>query len=231
MSAPTTPPIAAIPPAPSSQEDSDAESSSSPTSSTKHRRRSAAKCIWLLTYRATSPSIDRKMMEDAGGLSPTECHTLPASVEGYKITFVKLLRRVREKQVQAFMRWARIERRVECGDDEEVKPIIGAERNGGVLANHPDMRRIRLLLAAGNPASEMESWTESVEESTSTRLLKRFKDTDDRVLLTKYTKAVAELSVATAAISELKKKNSSLKADLREAHAKCQKTAERQKKK
>ena len=231
MSAPTTPPIAAISPAPSSQEDSDAESSSSPTSSTKHRRRSAAKCIWLLTYRATSPSIDRKMMEDAGGLSPTECHTLPASVEGYKITFVKLLRRVREKQVQAFMRWARIERGVECGDDEEVKPIIGAERNGGVLANHPDMRRIRLLLAAGNPASEMESWTESVEESTSTRLLKRFRDTDDRVLLTKYTKAVAELGVATAAIRELNKKNSSLKADLREAHAKCQKTAERQKKK
>ena len=173
--------------------------------------RSAAKASWMLVYEAASPSITHEML-DTHGFSPTECHTLV--VKDQKFTYFRLCRRVRAKQIKAFMRNANQVYDVQY-DEGDPATFISDDKKDFALAKHPIFRRIRALVSSEEHG--IETWTEPKSEITQMRLMKRFNEASDEGLMKRHLKVESALEAAHDRIKDLTKKNSDLKANLKKA--------------
>jgi hypothetical protein len=189
------------------------------SSETKNTDRSAAKTSWMLVYDSTSPSITREMLDEYG-FSPTECHTLIS--EGHKYTYFRLCRRVREKQIVAFMENSNKVHNVQYDDksDPDFKTVISDGKKDSKLTTHPVFRHIRTLTSTVGVVSDdhgIETWTESKSEVIHLRLMKRFNEASDRALLKRYSTAESELAAAKEKIKDLKKQNLDLRASVKKS--------------
>ena len=142
----------------------------------KPQRRDAAKSMFLVAYGATSKTVTQEMMQGSG-LCPMECHSLEH--DGFKYSYMKLYKRVREGQIKAFMLHAITEHGVEQEDEADmlskgIKAIVSCEKkSNAAFAEHPAMQRIRAKLASPSSCeTALESWKDS--DSTKARLIKRF---------------------------------------------------------
>ena len=165
------------------------------------------------------------MMMDYG-LCPTECHSLEHE-DGFKYSFVKLLRRAREGQIRDFMLYAIKERGVDQEDADVmlsrgVQPVISGGRQSNALVVHPVLIIIRDKLASpqSHPSVVLESWVDKTVPRK--RLFKRSRNADnndDRSLLDTY---ASDLKDANKKIATLNSDNKALKLQLQkleERHA------------
>jgi hypothetical protein len=173
----------------------------------------------MVVYDTASPSISHEMLDEYG-FSPTECHTLTS--EGHKYTYFRLCRRVREKQIVAFMQNSTKVHTVQYDDksDPDFKTVISDGKKDTKLTTHSVFRHIRTLTSTVGAVSDdhgIETWTESKSEVIHLRLMKRFNEASDRALLKCHSKAESELEAAKEKIKDLKKQNSDLRASVRKS--------------
>ena len=137
--------------------------------------------MFLVAYSAKSKSITQEMMHDCG-LCPMECHSL--EYDGFKYSYVKLYRRVREGQIRAFMLHAINNFGVEQDDEDDTtgsgkRSLIVGEKKSNTLIVHPVIRLIKANLSNPDSTIEIESWKDEEGTGSAKRVLgKRFKTTE-----------------------------------------------------